>query len=258
MGTVNDALVSHQPPPRAAHEDPHTSTGSPNGAAAAAVESTTPGAETLPPGFDKRAPVVMRYKGHDVKQLLERKLNVDLLLQKGSEWTKLPMSRSEDNYFVIVDLPPGQHQFRFLIEDAIKVDPTQPSTPMEGSEMCNVLVVSQDLMSTNDDDDLVDDAEGWGQTETQFDETRKYPPMLPPHLRYTPLNTPPTQVRCQTDGSLNVAAAALEAEHLPLPLSVTINHVYFQKREDHIVSGMTTRYCNKFTTIAYYQGLAAS
>jgi hypothetical protein len=32
--------------------------------------------------------------------------------------------------------------------------------------------------------------------------------------------------------------------------------VYFQKREDHVVSGITTRYCNKFTTIAYYRSIA--
>lgn len=42
------------------------------------------------------------------------------------------------------------------------------------------------------------------------------------------------------------------AEHLPLPLSVTINHVYFQRREDHVVAGVTTRYRDKFTTIKYY------
>uniref|UniRef100_A0A0A9XKH3 SNF1-related protein kinase regulatory subunit beta-2 n=1 Tax=Lygus hesperus TaxID=30085 RepID=A0A0A9XKH3_LYGHE len=45
------------------------------------------------------------------------------------------------------------------------------------------------------------------------------------------------------------------ADELPIPLSVTINHVYFQRREDHAVLGVTTRYCNKFTTVVYYTHL---
>lgn len=214
-----------------------------------------------------RTPVVIRYKDTGVKLLLDQRAPVDILINtsddaSSQQWSRLPMSRSDDNYFVIVDLPPGEHRFRFSVRDAIEVDTTQPTVQDPGpggqGEPANVIQVSADIMNTKDDDDLVDDGDGWGQVETQFDETRKYPPMLPPHLRYTPLNTPPTQVRCHSDGSLNVATNVLEAEHLPLPLSVTINHVYFQKREDHVVSGMTTRHCNKFTTIAYYRGISSA
>jgi len=217
-------------------------------------------------------PVVIRYKNTDVKSLLAHKAQMDLLVWVDSAmnttgdtaWKRFPMSRSEDNYFAVVELAPGAHKFRFQIGDQTRVDVSQLTAPDPNSsnqqEPCNIVHVSADLMNTKDDDDLIDDGTGWGQVEVAFDETRKYPPMLPPHLRYTPLNTPPTQVRCMNNGSLNVSNAStlLEPEHLPLPLSVTINHVYFQKREDHVVTGITTRYCNKFTTIAYYQGTASS
>lgn len=97
----------------------------------------------------------------------------------------------------------------------------------------------------------------WGQEEKIFQETRKFPPLLPLHLRYTPLNTPPTPFRCSSDGTMLVldpdnSATRPAPEQLPCPLSVTIQHVYFQRREDHVVLGMTTRYRNKCATIVYY------
>jgi hypothetical protein len=280
--TVNDALVAPRGGAATQHgdhahqqqDDGRAESGSatqspnrPNPAGGSPVTATTTAA--IP-----AAPVVIRYKNTDVKQLIERKTPIEILIQEDASqsgeassktWRRLPMSRSDDNYFVIVNLPPGEHRFRFSLPDrggGTLVDPTQPTvqdnagTSGGASEPANVIQVSADIMTTKDDDELIDDGTGWGHIETQFEETRKYPPILPPHLRYTPLNTPPTQIRCQVDGSLNVATSTLEAEHLPLPLSVTINHVYFQKREDHVVSGITTRYCNKFTTIAYYRSIA--
>lgn len=270
---VNDTLVAprattqHAEPQAddTAGVDPRRDPAATQSPTRSAPSNTSAPACTVPP-----APVVIRYKNTDAKQLIDRKVPIEVLIQdqqdaSNQHWTRLPMSRSDDNYFVIVNLAPGEHRFRFSLPDrGTMVDPTQPTVIDNGaagggvSEPANVVQVSADIMTTKDDDDLIDDGAGWGHVETQFEETRKYPPMLPPHLRYTPLNTPPTQVRCQHDGSLNVATSTLEAEHLPLPLSVTINHVYFQKREDHVVSGMTTRYCNKFTTIAYYRSIVDS
>lgn len=241
--TVNDALVT---PSR--HDGDGVRQGS------GGDQQNSAAAASLPP-----QPVVIRYKSTDARSLLDKKVPVELVIQKSGAWTRLPMNRSEDNYFAIIELPPGNHQYRFMIADQPKVDSSQPTIQDgNGGEPYNVVEVNSDIMATKDDDDLIESDSGWGQVETQFDETRKYPPMMPPHLRYTPLNTPPTQVRCHHDGSLTVATHALEAEHLPLPLSVTINHVYFQKREDHVVSGMTTRHLNKYTTIAYYQGIPAA
>lgn len=100
--------------------------------------------------------------------------------------------------------------------------------------------------------------DGWGQEEVLFKNTQKFPPLLPLHLRYTPLNTTPTPFRCSSDGTMLVldpsssTACRPAPEQLPCPLSVTIQHVYFQRREDHVVLGMTTRYENKCATIVYY------
>ena len=122
-------------------------------------------------------PVVIRYRENDVKQLLERKTQVNVLA-KHNGWTRLRMNTSEDGYFAILDLPAGQQHFRFEIDGNIVVDTTQP-TMREGEEsISNVIVVNPDLRETKEEEDYINGHEAWGQVETQFDETRKYPPSV--------------------------------------------------------------------------------
>lgn len=167
------------------------------------------------------------------------------------QWKPMPMSAS-DPYFIIAYMPKGGQKVYFTVNGERKVD---SSLPVEDD--CNVVTVSEALLATKTDEDIIADPTGWGQEQTVFEDTRKYPPILPPHLRYTPLNTPPTQYRCAADGSMSDTTTAeyLDPEHLPLPLSVTINHVYFQRREDHTLMGATTRHRNKYTTIIYYSSV---
>ncbi len=183
---------------------------------------------------------------------------------------------------------------------------------------------------SNNVNNIINDEDGWSQNAPVFEETRKFPPIMPPHLRYTPLNAPPTRVRVgasdeptnsnnnnnnpfnsphqstaassfssfsntsannnnnnssvpnnannnqqqQSFGNLNNTNSSTSAQQQqqlqltaeedcggllegsdqrPAPLSVTINHVYFQKREDHTLVGITTRYQDKCTSIAYYK-----
>lgn len=219
-----------------------------------------------PPPEPRKLPVVIRYKGSDVRARIAEGQQLFVVTSHNK---RLPMSRSDDNYFAIVDLPPGDNAFKFATLDSHTfTDDSQPTVSVGGDKnggpgsLVNVINVNEVLLQTKDDDDAIDDASGWGQERTVFDETRKYPPMLPPHLRYTPLNAPPTQVRVSSDGSMvpvaNGNISHLDAEHLPLPLSVTINHIYFQRREDHTITGITTRYRDKYTTVAYYRGTVAT
>lgn len=162
-----------------------------------------------------------------------------------------PMTRSGDDFFAIMYAPPGENSYvvRWKVEGGSEV-------LEQGGQK---ITVTDALLHNKEDDDAADDGSGWGQQQTVFEETRKNPPILPPHLRYTPLNTPPTQFRCNAEGTLVPAEnlnLPLDPVHLPLPLSVTVNHVYFQRREDHTVLGVTTRYKNKFTSIVYYRGTA--
>ncbi|CAD2219159.1 5'-AMP-activated protein kinase, regulatory beta subunit [Angomonas deanei] len=240
-------------------------------------------------GNTNKYPIVFRYLDEDVKRLIEKKKSVSVCVE-ALGWKPHPMTASTSSFYALLELPPGNHNFRFLVDNAEVVDSTQPlapsanqrqvcpaaaagvelvaplpqPTPAADGKPANTMYLNDVLLTTKEDDDIMDDGKGWGQEEVKFDESRKYPPLVPLHLRYTPLNTPPTLVRCAPDGRLAVMAddqdftRHMAAEHLPLPLSVTINHVYFQRREDHAVMGVTTRYCNKFTTVVYYTHLPSA
>ncbi|EPY28368.1 5'-AMP-activated protein kinase, regulatory beta subunit [Strigomonas culicis] len=265
---VNDAVLQPTSVATVRHVDPKPSSSS-------AINTST-----------IKYPAVLRYADQDVKMLIEKKKQVFVMVEQ-QQWKPVPMTASTDSFYALVELPPGNHNFRFKVDNSDVVDSTQNLAPtgreqrphvQQSVEMstpvpaplptkdgrpANTFFLNDVLLTTREDDDTMDDGKGWGQEETMFEESRKYPPIVPLHLRYTPLNTPPTLVRCGPDGRLSVMESTgdftrhMAAEHLPLPLSVTINHVYFQRRENHAVMGVTTRYCNKFTTVVYYTHLPA-
>lgn len=234
--------------------------------ATAATKSTNSGTPPSVPtavgvGQPQQAtvPVVIRYRVGATKTAPKTPtVHSAEVLVETLGWKSFPLTPSADDFFTIVNLPIGVHGYKFIVNGAEVVDsrqPTRPGTSLQPA--ANVVTVSEAMLRTRDDAEAADDdTEGWGQNPVIFEETRKLPPVLPPHLRYTPLNTPPTQHRCDEDG--HVAAVtndfALDPEHLPLPLSATINHVYFQRRDDHVVVGVTTRFRNKFTSVAFYRG----
>jgi hypothetical protein len=180
--------------------------------------------------------------------------NVQLMLAHRN-WEPIPMSASGEDFFAIVHLPRGQQAFKFAVNGQEVLDPNQPQTT--SGTPANIIQVVEAVMSTTEDDDAIDDPNDWGQEQHVFEETKKMPPILPPHLRYTPLNTPPTQFRQDATGHFGFAGpdSFLDPENLPLPLTVTINHTYFQRRDDHSVIGASTRFRSKFTTVVYYKGI---
>lgn len=242
-------------------------------------------------------PIVLRYQDQDVRTLIESRKPVYVAVE-AMNWQPLAMTPSTDSFYALLELPAGNHNYRFLVNGTEAVDSSQPlapsfaasnlpvtpqyapgatlpcgvtasqplpkAAPARDGKPANTIFLNDVLLTTKEDDDIMDNGDGWGQEPIMFEESRKYPPIVPLHLRYTPLNTPPTLVRCSRDGRMAVMDSGLEhntrmpPEHLPLPLSVTINHVYFQRREDHAVMGVTTRYCNKFTTVVYYTHLPSS
>ena len=173
-------------------------------------------------------------------------------------WQLRDMSKSSEDFFHTAMVPPGPLAYKFFVNGAECIDPTQPGRPATSAGgAANIITVSDALLASRDDEAAAaDDTVGWGQQAVTFEETRKLPPILPPHMRYTPLSNPPTQYRVDQAGIVAAVpdGIAVDPEHLPMPLSVTINHVYFQRRDDHVVAGITSRFKNKFTSVVYYKG----
>jgi len=44
---------------------------------------------------------------------------------------KLPMSRSHDDFIAIVELPSGEHEYKFLVDGEWKIDKNEVSTCMK-------------------------------------------------------------------------------------------------------------------------------
>ena len=75
-------------------------------------------------------------------------------------------------------------------------------------------------------------------------EYTKEPPVLPPHLHRSLLNTAPPEV----DSTL-----------LPVPQHVMLNHLYCASRRDGVlVLGLTARYKSKFVTTVFYKPVSRS
>lgn len=216
-----------------------------------------------------------------------REVFVDLYDGDGRPIKALRLNRSEGEFFAVVpvqmpssgrDEKPLMQYFRFRADNQPPgCHPHLPQCALPGGapgEMVNYVSVESPEMelrraekkqppAVGKDGAIVggapaaaEDDSGWSQNPPQFEETRKFPPMMPPHLRYTPLNAPPSQFRCDQDGNVvpvTDEGAAVGPEHRPAPLSVTINHMYFQRREDHTLVGITARFRDKATSISYYR-----
>ncbi|KAK7195857.1 SNF1-related protein kinase regulatory subunit beta [Novymonas esmeraldas] len=286
---VNDSVLQLSGAGASRHSDPSRAHSTSRGSLPHPPSGPVGGAGSMSAGSPAATfPIVLRYQDQDVRALIEARRPVYVAVE-AMNWQPLPMTPSADSFYALLELPAGNHNYRFLVNGMEVVDSTQPLAPSRApSDLpvtpqqlvgvpvtqplpkpnpardgmpANTICLNDVLLATKEDDDIMDNGEGWGQEPIMFEESRKYPPIVPLHLRYTPLNTPPTLVRCSRDGRLAVMDRSLEhtsrmpPEHLPLPLSVTINHVYFQRREDHAVMGVTTRYCNKYTTVVYYSHL---
>jgi hypothetical protein len=202
-------------------------------------------------------PIVVRFKGQPTKQVPggppTRQAPKDVKVAfEYNQFRQVALSRSGDDFFAVMYVPPGTHNVKFRVDGVETVDPSQPIS----AAGFNVIHANPDLLTAKEEDEgTLDDPSQWGQAQIAFEETRKFPAILPPHLRYTPLNAPPTQFRCDADGTMTPVPESSERDALPLPLGVTVNHVYFQRREDHMVVGTTTRFRNKFVSVIYYRGV---
>eukprot|EP01062_Namystynia_karyoxenos_P060201 TRINITY_DN51720_c0_g1_i1.p2 TRINITY_DN51720_c0_g1~~TRINITY_DN51720_c0_g1_i1.p2 ORF type:complete len:309 (+),score=89.68 TRINITY_DN51720_c0_g1_i1:86-928(+) len=167
----------------------------------------------------------------------------------------VPMKRAESFWACVVNLRPGQHQFHFVVDGQNIIDKYQPITQQGDRNV--ISVQSRSVLREDSGEDAPDRAQperGAAQpaqsdyctTRHKFEESRKFPPLFPPHLRFTPLNQAP-----QFNRPPQEALAAQQS--LPQPYHVTINHAYFQAREGYNVVGTTHRHQDKFTTVVYYR-----
>ncbi|XP_030627507.1 5'-AMP-activated protein kinase subunit beta-1b [Chanos chanos] len=168
--------------------------------------------------------------------------------------SKIPLNKSHNNFVAIVNLPEGEHQYKYYVDGHWTLDPKEPVVTTKSGAVNNVIQVKNsdfevfDALKTDsekcaDTSDLSSSPPGPYQQEAysvKLDERHKSPPILPPHLLQVLLNKD-TGVSC--DPAL-----------LPEPNHVMLNHLYALSIKDGVmVLSATHRYKKKYVTTLLYK-----
>lgn len=180
-------------------------------------------------------------------------------------WTKkIPLARSTNDFSTIIDLQPGPHEYKFMVDGKWVVDDNQPKTSNEMGSENNVITIDEedfevfdaldkdlaqsnagDAMRPNHDTPNDKELEKMHSFTQELPDKKDFekahnPPMLPPHLLQVILNKD-TPVQCDP----NV---------LPEPNHVMLNHLYALSIKDGVmVLSSTHRYRKKYVTTLLYK-----
>uniref|UniRef100_A0A8C9K2H0 5'-AMP-activated protein kinase subunit beta-1 n=1 Tax=Panthera tigris altaica TaxID=74533 RepID=A0A8C9K2H0_PANTA len=170
--------------------------------------------------------------------------------------TKIPLIKSHNDFVAILDLPEGEHQYKFFVDGQWVHDPSEPVVTSQLGTINNLIQVKKsdfevfdalklDSMESSETScrDLSSSPPGpYGQEMYVFrsEERFKSPPILPPHLLQVILNKD-TNISC--DPAL-----------LPEPNHVMLNHLYALSIKDSVmVLSATHRYKKKYVTTLLYK-----
>ncbi|KAK3591617.1 hypothetical protein CHS0354_013801 [Potamilus streckersoni] len=170
--------------------------------------------------------------------------------------TKIPLVKSHGDFYTIVDLPEGDHQYKFYVDGQWVHDSSEPAKPNSLGTLNNVMRVKQsdfevfealDLDSLNSPHKKSGEICGSPSDDYGQDipvrrpgEKQSGPPILPPHLLQVLLNKD-TPAHC-------------EPTLLPEPNHVMLNHLYALSIKDGVmVLSATHRFRKKYVTTLLYK-----
>ncbi|TRZ00672.1 hypothetical protein DNTS_012307 [Danionella cerebrum] len=191
-------------------------------------------------------PTVIRWAGGGREVFISGSFN---------NWSsKIPLNKSHSDFVAILDLPEGEHQYKFFVDGQWFHDPAEPVVTSQMGTINNLINVKKsdfevfdalqlDSLQGTDSTDLSSSPPGsYTQLISVFkaEERFKAPPILPPHLLQVILNRD-THVSC--DPAL-----------LPEPNHVMLNHLYALSIKDGVmVLSATHRYKKKYVTSLLYK-----
>lgn len=169
--------------------------------------------------------------------------------------TKIPMVKSQNNFYTIINLPEGTHRYKFLVDGQWKCDPKEPKVGSDASNLSNTLLVKGsdfEVFEALAVDSIGTESAKYGVSGSppgSYTQNipQKYsnpnpasPPTLPPQLLQVILNTE-TPLQC-------------EPTLLPEPNHVMLNHLYALSIKDGVmVMSGTHRYRKKYVTTLLYK-----
>lgn len=225
---------------------------------AAIVDDSTPIPSRPMPivkGNKKMLPFVIKWTGGGANVAIAGSFN---------QWNKLTMVKSEKDFVAIVDLPEGEHEYKFFVDGEWKTNPQEQTIDSSiGTENNMISIKESDfeefenalLKDPNDKKgksfggEAKEVAKDEGETKDEYCqvipeyqgwEKIRGPPVLPPHLLQVILNKD-TPISC-------------EPTLLPEPNHVMLNHMYaLSIRDGMMVLSTSHRYRKKCVTTLIYR-----
>ncbi|KAL4238142.1 5'-AMP-activated protein kinase subunit beta-2 [Mactra antiquata] len=199
---------------------------------------------------DKLLPTVFKWEGGGKEVYVSGSFN---------NWkAKIPLAKSHGDFFTIVDIPEGEHQYKYYVDGAWQHNASEPSMSNNLGTLNNIVVVKKsdfevfealalDSVSTGGKNKLSSDLSGSPPGEYAQEvpvkrpgEKQSGPPILPPHLLQVILNKD-TPAHC-------------EPTLLPEPNHVMLNHLYALSIKDGVmVLSATHRFRKKYVTTLLYK-----
>lgn len=163
-------------------------------------------------------------------------------------WKTLPMVKSHGDFVTIIDLPEGEHQYKFYVDGEWRHDPDIKIVDNGMGSKNNLVSVKKSDFEVfqalaKDSEGIISSAQTeYGQEVPPHKPWEKItgPPILPPHLLQVILNKD-TPLSC-------------EPTLLPEPNHVMLNHLYALSIKDSVmVLSATHRYRKKYVTTLLYK-----
>ncbi|VDK40325.1 unnamed protein product [Taenia asiatica] len=200
---------------------------------------------------------------------------------------KIPMARRKSGHVVIVDCPPGRHEYKFFIDGAWYHDPTKPMVDNEYGTRNNVVEVKEsDFNFLNAlEQDIANSKRKADSTGAGSDTESRTPPgeygcfipespkdiyahldlayprkshQAPPAPGVGSITQPPLLPPQLLQGILNKDIGVhCDPNLLPPPNHVMVNHLYALSIKDGVVVlSVITRYRQKFVSTLFYKPIA--
>lgn len=162
--------------------------------------------------------------------------------------SRKPLQRSGKDFTIMKVLPSGVYQYRFLVDGQWRHSPDQPWDQDDLGNAHNILdlqdYVPEDIDSISGFEPPQSPDSSYNNIQLGQEDFGKEPPMVPPHLNLTLLNSPSPQMEIPPPYSR--------------PQHVVLNHLYMHRdrsRPSVVALGSTNRFLSKYVTVVLYKSI---
>ncbi|KAK9285929.1 hypothetical protein L1049_025131 [Liquidambar formosana] len=159
--------------------------------------------------------------------------------------TREALQKSGEHFIIMKMLTSGVYRYRFIVDGQWRYDQNLPRTQDDMGHVHNILDLQDYVPDAVASRSAFESPPSPESSYNNFLDTSFYekdPPLLPPQLRMTPLNVPPSS----TDQSS------------PRPHHSILDHLYIQEdSHDHsvVALGSTHRFREKYVTVELYRSI---